>query len=59
MSIQSVFDIVRYLHIAFAVTGLITWETAIVTIPLILNLSTISVIELWLGNESGFAGRRR
>ncbi len=56
MSIQSVFDIVRYLHIAFAVTGLITWETAIVTIPLILNLSTISVIELLVGKRKRFRG---
>jgi oligosaccharide repeat unit polymerase len=44
-TVGSVLHMVRYFHIAFAVTGLITWETAIVTIPLILNLSMISVIE--------------
>jgi hypothetical protein len=47
-SIQGVFCLVRYLHIAIAVTSLITWETAVVTVPLILNLSAIKVIELLL-----------
>ena len=47
-SVQGVFCLVRYLHIAIAVTSLITWETAVVTVPLILNLSAIRVIELTL-----------
>src|SRR5205823_55181 len=44
-SLQSVFYLVRYLQFAVAITGLITWETAIVTLPLILNLTALSVIE--------------
>ena len=48
-SITGVFELIRYLNIALAITGLITWETAIVVPPLILNLSALWVIERLLG----------
>jgi hypothetical protein len=50
-SVHGVFSLVRYLHIAIAITSLITWETAVVTVPLILNLSAITVIERFLLKE--------
>jgi hypothetical protein len=45
-SLHAVFYVVRYLQVAFAITGLITWETAVVVVPLILNLCSIWVVEL-------------
>jgi hypothetical protein len=48
-SVKGVFELVRYLQIAIAITGLITWETAIVVPPLILNLSALWVIERLVG----------
>ncbi len=44
-SISGLFELIRYLNIALAITGLITWETAIVVPPLILNLSALWIIE--------------
>jgi oligosaccharide repeat unit polymerase len=46
-SVHTVFSLVRHFHVALAITGLVTWETAIVSVPLILNLSALSCIE-WL-----------
>jgi len=45
-SVHGVLYLVRYLHVSLAITGLITWETAIVALPLIINLSALWVIEL-------------
>jgi hypothetical protein len=45
-SLEAVFHATRYLQVAFAVTGLITWETAVVVVPLVLNLSALWLIEL-------------
>ena len=44
-SVSGLFELIRYLNIALAITGLITWETAIVVPPLILNLGALWVIE--------------
>jgi hypothetical protein len=44
-SVGSVLRLVRHFHIAFAITGLITWETAIVAIPVVINLSVILILE--------------
>jgi oligosaccharide repeat unit polymerase len=44
-SINGLFELIRYLNMALAITGLITWETAIVVPPLVLNLSALWLIE--------------
>ena len=49
--VVAILRLVRYFQIAFAITGLITWETAIVVLPLVLNLSAISVIEVMVRNR--------
>jgi len=46
-SVHTVFSLVRHFHIALAITGLLTWETAIVSVPLVLNLGALWLIE-WL-----------
>jgi oligosaccharide repeat unit polymerase len=48
-SINGLLELIRYLNIALAVTGLITWETAVVVPPLILNLGALWVIARLLG----------
>lgn len=50
-SVVAVFSLVRHLHIALAITGLVTWETAIVSVPLILNLSALWCIEWIVGSR--------
>jgi hypothetical protein len=51
-SIGAVFYLVRYLHLAIAVTSLPTWETAVVSVPLIINLTAIMCIERLLAAGS-------
>jgi oligosaccharide repeat unit polymerase len=46
-SVRTVFYAVRYLQIAVAITGLTTWETAVISVPLILNLSALWIIEIF------------
>jgi oligosaccharide repeat unit polymerase len=57
-SISGLFKLIRYLNIALAITGLITWETAIVVPPLILNLGALWVIERLLAQSLCRAGAR-
>ncbi len=55
-SVRAVFHAVRYLQIAVAITGLTTWETAVVSVPLILNLSALWAIEVSVRWGAGYSG---
>jgi hypothetical protein len=57
-SVRAVFYLVRYLHIAIAITSLITWETSIVSLPLILNLSAMSVMQLLIRMREAAISRK-
>ena len=57
-SMGSVFYIIRYLHVGIAITGLVTWETAVVTIPLILNLCAIWIIEMFVRSRPELMNNR-
>ena len=58
-SVRSVFSLVRHFHIALAITGLVTWETAIVSVPLMLNLTVLWMMERVIGTQHRTIARRR
>jgi oligosaccharide repeat unit polymerase len=59
---HAVFTLIRHFQIVLAVAGLVNWETAVVSVPLVLNLIALWGIELRLtrlpdARRTRFAGR--